>query len=295
MLQIIDSPHREVVVIKATGVLTDQDYKEFVPKLETIIKERGPLSVLLEFENFRGWKPKALWDDFTLGMEHDTDFRRMAIVGQRTLHHLFAVIVRAFTSAEVRYFEQNEIQKAWDWILEKDTDSKEGNLPEGEKGEREEQQAVEVRPYRRIITAMDFSPHAQKALKRAVELARFYNASLSVIHVHEIMIPYDLYQDDFTGTTPAFSMYNMELDEQLFESARKRLNEMVSQIDYPDITVEVISGSPSSTIISYAESQKADLIVAGSHGHKGLARLLGSTANSIMHSARCDVLVVKLD
>ncbi len=61
MLQIIDSPHREVVVIKATGLLTDQDYKEFIPKLETIIKERGPVSVLLEFENFRGWKPKALF------------------------------------------------------------------------------------------------------------------------------------------------------------------------------------------------------------------------------------------
>ncbi|WP_292363901.1 universal stress protein, partial [Methylophaga sp. UBA1464] len=37
-----------------------------------------------------------------------------------------------------------------------------------------------------------------------------------------------------------------------------------------------------------------DLIVVGSHGRKGIKMLLGSTANAILHHARCDVLAVRL-
>ncbi|HHQ41669.1 MAG TPA: universal stress protein, partial [Chromatiales bacterium] len=38
----------------------------------------------------------------------------------------------------------------------------------------------------------------------------------------------------------------------------------------------------------------ADLIVLGSHGRRGLTRLLGSTADAVLHSARCDVLAVRI-
>ena len=48
-------------------------------------------------------------------------------------------------------------------------------------------------------------------------------------------------------------------------------------------------------ILSQAEAQQSDLIVLGTHGHHGIARLLGSTANAINHNARCDVLAVRID
>jgi len=46
--------------------------------------------------------------------------------------------------------------------------------------------------------------------------------------------------------------------------------------------------------LSYAAAQNVDLIVVGSHGRHGLARLLGSTATRIVHNAKCDVIVVRL-
>ncbi len=292
MLQIIPSPHEDVVVVKAAGRLTDEDYNVFVPELEKIISQRGPVSVLLEFENFKGWEPKAMWDDFKFGLKHPDDFNKMAIVGEKAWQHLFAVIAKPFTSGEIRYFDHDQIQDAWDWILEKNPDATSENTGEEE---TEKPVKVTVTPYSRIVVAMDFSQHAEKALARAVELAGHYGADVAVVHACESLMRYDVYPDDFLGPATTFPMYDPELDQQLFDSAKKRLEDMAARIDYDRMTVEVVWGSPAATVLSYAESQKADLIVAGSHGRKGIARLLGSTTNGIMHSARCDVLVVRLD
>ena len=53
-------------------------------------------------------------------------------------------------------------------------------------------------------------------------------------------------------------------------------------------------GSPKAEIIRIAEDMGADLIVVGSHGRHGIALLLGSTAASVVHHAKCDVLAVRL-
>jgi len=54
-------------------------------------------------------------------------------------------------------------------------------------------------------------------------------------------------------------------------------------------------GAPKGVILSHAEGLHADLIVLGTHGHRGIGRLLGSTASAVVHSARCDVLTVRID
>ncbi len=56
----------------------------------------------------------------------------------------------------------------------------------------------------------------------------------------------------------------------------------------------LIFGRPESEIHRIAEEQGADLIVVGSHGRHGLALLLGSTANGVLHGASCDVLAVRV-
>lgn len=53
-------------------------------------------------------------------------------------------------------------------------------------------------------------------------------------------------------------------------------------------------GSPKLEIVRVAEERQVDLIVVGSHGRHGLALLLGSTANGVLHHAKCDVLAVRL-
>jgi universal stress protein A len=53
-------------------------------------------------------------------------------------------------------------------------------------------------------------------------------------------------------------------------------------------------GSPKAEITRVAEEQGVDLIVVGSHGRLGLELLLGSTANGVLHAAKCDVLAVRV-
>ncbi|MCV6604433.1 MAG: universal stress protein, partial [Porticoccaceae bacterium] len=51
---------------------------------------------------------------------------------------------------------------------------------------------------------------------------------------------------------------------------------------------------PAHELHRYAEENQVDLIVVGSHGRHGLALLLGSTANGVIHGAGCDVLAVRI-
>ncbi len=61
------------------------------------------------------------------------------------------------------------------------------------------------------------------------------------------------------------------------------------------LEVVVEFGRPADLILDVAERESADLIVMGSHGKHGIRLILGSTANSVLHHAKCDVLAVRID
>ncbi len=69
-------------------------------------------------------------------------------------------------------------------------------------------------------------------------------------------------------------------------------NEKTLNVSKENVYVEI--GPPKSKILEIAENIAADLIICGSHGRHGLSLLLGSTANAILHGAKCDVLTVRL-
>ena len=61
-----------------------------------------------------------------------------------------------------------------------------------------------------------------------------------------------------------------------------------------DHAMKLAFGHPRQEIHRVTEEQSCDLIVVGSHGRHGLALLLGSTANDVLHGAPCDVIAVRL-
>ena len=58
------------------------------------------------------------------------------------------------------------------------------------------------------------------------------------------------------------------------------------------IQPKALSGHPVDSIIEFSRQNNVDLIVMGSHGRRGLARLLGSSTNGVINHAPCDVLTV---
>ena len=141
--------------------------------------------------------------------------------------------------------------------------------------------------YKHILLAVDFSDHCEAIASRAKDMAEKHQAKLSMIHV----------VDNLPITDAAYGPvipFDVDLTEQLMDAAKERLAKLAEQFDVDEDDRWLELGSPKLEIIRIAEENAVDLIVVGSHGRHGLALLLGSTANGVLHHAKCDVLAVRL-
>jgi universal stress protein A len=87
---------------------------------------------------------------------------------------------------------------------------------------------------------------------------------------------------------------NLDLTEEIMAAAKKRLTKLAERLNVPQDRMWLEMGSPKLEIVRVAKENNVDLIIVGSHGRHGLALLLGSTANGVLHHAVCDVLAVRL-
>ena len=137
---------------------------------------------------------------------------------------------------------------------------------------------------------MDFSinhPHCRLAMERAGEMARHYGARLTLLHIIDYFpeeIPNDWIPPE-----------DQDPKQYLVERARKMLEDLASELQLGDAGREVrlTDHSAKHEITRYAEETGVDLIVMSSHAHHGIFALLGSTAAGVVHTAPCDVMVVR--
>ena len=81
---------------------------------------------------------------------------------------------------------------------------------------------------------------------------------------------------------------------EISERIEKKLSDLLTTLGYDEDNVDLVTipGHPVDSIIDFAVKHDNDLIVMGSHGRRGLARLLGSSTNGVINNAPCDVLTV---
>jgi len=139
--------------------------------------------------------------------------------------------------------------------------------------------------YTRILTAVDLSEDSDEVVERARAIATNNGAELHLIHVIEPLsfayggdIPMD-----FSG-----------IQDEIHQQASAQLEKFSEKHGIPQSARHVVLGQPEVEIHAMAEELDADLIVVGSHGRYGLALLMGSTANGVLHGATCDVLAVRV-
>jgi nucleotide-binding universal stress UspA family protein len=132
----------------------------------------------------------------------------------------------------------------------------------------------------KILVPIDFSDCSKKALAYAIPFARHFGAELNLLHVVE---PFP--------AVPEMAPY----DAETIEEGRLELEALQkSPGDAVPCTTLVRNGAPPSKITSAARELDADLIVISTHGRKGLSRVfLGSTAERVVRSAPCPVLIVR--
>lgn len=141
---------------------------------------------------------------------------------------------------------------------------------------------------KRILFPTDFSEGALNALPYAVDIAKSYGAKLYMLHVI-----YDI------ATASGLHVPHISVDEmykELDASARKELEKFGADVirGIKDVEYVVIRGIPYEEILKFAKENKIDLIVIGTHGRKGLDRVLfGSTAERVVRNSSCPVLTVR--
>jgi nucleotide-binding universal stress UspA family protein len=143
-------------------------------------------------------------------------------------------------------------------------------------------------PFKRILCPTDFSEPAFTALKRAEEMARHFEAELSVVHVvPELPVPHQFPdpEADFKFDLPLF-------EQELAVKAEQMLKDLVSHHKVRTRTV-VATGDAAREILRLAHQEHADLIVIASHGLAGWQRLVsGSVAEKVVRQATCPVLTI---
>jgi nucleotide-binding universal stress UspA family protein len=138
-------------------------------------------------------------------------------------------------------------------------------------------------PIRTILHATDFSDSSSFAFRLACALARDYSARLIVLHV-AAPPPVVGYAEGIMIPEP----------EEGLEELQVKLDEM--QPHEPGVAVErrLVEGNSTTEILRAAQETHCDLIVIGTHGRRGLPRLLmGSVAEKVVRRAPCPVLTVR--
>lgn len=146
--------------------------------------------------------------------------------------------------------------------------------------------------YQTILVATDFSAHSEEALARGLQLAQVYHATLHVLHVVEIPT-YPVLEDIAVTGLPG--IWDPELSVQITEESNKQLHHLLEQAGLSQKHGRTLQGIASEEIVTYANQIRAELIVMGKYGVSGWKRLLGSTTDSVLHHADCDVLAIKLE
>lgn len=140
--------------------------------------------------------------------------------------------------------------------------------------------------YKSILVGLDLSEDTDQVVQRAGELGKAFGADISLAHVIEPLT------FAYGGDIP---MDLSEVQGQLQSQAKEQLRKCAARLDVPAERQHVVLGQPATELHRLAEELETDLIVIGSHGRHGLALLLGSTANGVLHGAGCDVLAVRVE
>ena len=141
-------------------------------------------------------------------------------------------------------------------------------------------------PPKNILVPIDFSESAEKAARAACTLAQSTGATVHLLHAYVIPV-------EPAGLA---STVSRQYIEQFVAESRAQLQELAKKAGRAATMGPFLveSGDPREVIIEVAKKLRAELIVMGTHGRRGITRaLIGSVAESVVRTAPCSVLVVR--
>jgi nucleotide-binding universal stress UspA family protein len=145
-----------------------------------------------------------------------------------------------------------------------------------------------MKRFRRIVHPSDFSPASGPAFRLAVDVAKSMRAEMILVHVLTPVAPVG---EGYISPT-AYA----ELERSVRSTGQRGLDRLLRRARQGGVRARamLLEGAPYQGIVRAAKSRRADLIVMGTHGRGGLAKLLlGSVAERVIAAASCPVMTVR--
>jgi len=158
------------------------------------------------------------------------------------------------------------------------------SIPDRSPEETAGMHALTIQP-RHMVLPIDFSDCSMEAYEYAVEVAKWFDAPLTLVCAIEPLS----YSLDFSLTHPLEDKANRKKVVQRLEELTKLLVDEGLSAQY-----ELVEKPSVEAILETSSTQQADLLVMGTHGRKGLSRLLlGSTTSKVLQDSPYPILTVK--
>ncbi len=145
---------------------------------------------------------------------------------------------------------------------------------------------------RRVVTPIDFSENSKLIAESAAYMAGKFNASMYLIFVVQNF-------EDYSGFfVPQMSMPNLEGElvegaEEKMLSFSEELKETCDKFGVSELYHRVFMGDVAEQIVEFATEVQSDLIIMGTHGYKGLEKIMfGSVADKVVRASRCPVMTI---
>ena len=140
-----------------------------------------------------------------------------------------------------------------------------------------------------ILFPTDFSEGSSQALQYAVDMSKRYGAKLYLVHIIYDVVKATGWYVPHISTDQMYKVIEEGAKKELERFGIEELREV------KDLERSVRLGVPHEEIINFAKKNRIDIIIMGTHGRKGIDRMLfGSTAAQVVRYAPCPVLTVRL-
>jgi len=142
--------------------------------------------------------------------------------------------------------------------------------------------------FKNILVPVDLSNQSTRAFKVALDIAKKRNSKITILTCLELDASHHLYYEAIP------SPQQIKKQSRVVKRHFEKLESLAEKNNISIKSKILISGSAVNNIVTFAKSQKHDLVVIGSHGRTGFDKLLlGSVANGVSQKTKCPVLIVK--
>ncbi len=144
-----------------------------------------------------------------------------------------------------------------------------------------------MKEFRKIMVPVDFSENSNTLLRDAADIAEKFGAELSVVFVVQSF-------EDYSGFFVPHIPIN-QFEEELFRGATEKMEKFLAENLKTGIPChsKILQGDVAETLVEFATANDISLIIMGTHGYKGLEKVLfGSVAERVVKTAPCPVLTI---